>query len=562
VSYYNKKMLGNILVDIGRITKEQLDYALDLQKKRVHKLEKVLVDEGIISETEIIEILESQFGISYVTLEKYYIDPRIVKLVPEALARRYCIIPFQKKNGILGLAMSDPMDVFAIDEVKLVTQMDVQPAIASEEDIRSAIEVYYGKKSAERAVADFVKEHRSEGHIVPENEFLERVSDAPVVRLVNSIIEQAVANRASDIHIEPGSKRLRVRFRIDGQLQEIMNVPMQTHGPVVARVKIMSELNIAERRLPQDGRVELEAGGRSLDLRVSVLPTAYGEKVAMRVLDRGSFLMSQKQLGLSEGNEVLFNRLIRVPHGIILVTGPTGSGKTTTLYAALRELNDVTVNIMTLEDPIEYRLEGINQMQINPKAGFTFASGLRSVLRQDPNIIMVGEIRDEETANLAVRAAITGHLVLSTLHTNDAASSGVRLVDMGVEPYLVASSLRGIISQRLVRKICPECKVSYKAREEELGILGLPSGSDIELFRGKGCSNCHNTGYRGRTAVHEIMVVTDKHRELIGRKASSDKLDKISRQAGMSSLSDSCIGLVKKGVTTVAEMAKVIYLHE
>lgn len=561
ILFTDKKMLGNILMDIGRITKEQLEYALDLQKKRGDKLCNILVDEGIISQTEIIEILGYQLGIPHVMLDKYYIDQEIVRLVPEALAKKYSVIPFQNKNSILFLAMSDPMNIFAVDEVKLVTGMEVQTAIASEEDIRFAIEVYYGKRTAEKAVEDFAKEHGAEYPIALERALMEQVNKAPVVRLVNSIIEQAVVNRASDIHIEPGS-RLRVRFRIDGQLQEIMSVPMQTHGPVVARIKIMSELNIAERRIPQDGRVEMEAGGKSLDLRVSVFPTAYGEKVVIRVLDRGSFLLSQKQLGLSEENEALFDRLMRIPHGIILVTGPTGSGKTTTLYAALRELNDVAANIITLEDPIEYRLEGINQMQVNPKAGLTFASGLRSVLRQDPNIIMVGEIRDEETANLAVRAAITGHLVLSTLHTNDAASSVIRLVDMGVEPYLVASSIRGIISQRLIRKICPECKVRYKATGEELKVLGLPPGNNVDLFRGKGCGSCHKTGYRGRTAVHEIMMVTDKHRELIGRKVSSDKLERVSREAGMISLKDSCTKLVKRGVTTVPEMAKVIYLHE
>ncbi|HZX47206.1 MAG TPA: ATPase, T2SS/T4P/T4SS family [Clostridia bacterium] len=560
--YSNSKKLGSILVGIGRITKEQLDYALVLQKKRGHKLGKILVDEGIISETVLIETLGHQLGIPHVLLEKHYIDPGIVKLVPEALARKYCLIPFQEKHNALVLAMSDPMNIFAIDEVKLVTGMEVLPAIASEEKIRTAIEMYYGKGIAEKAVEDFTKEYRIDNPVVLERDLMGQVNNAPVVRLVNSIIEQAVANRASDIHIEPGSKRLGIRLRIDGQLREIMDLPLQAHGPVVARVKIISELNIAERRIPQDGRVEMEAGGRTLDLRVSIIPTVHGEKVVIRLLDRASFLMSRKQLGLSEENEALFNRLLGVPNGIILVTGPTGSGKTTTLYAALRVLNDVSVNIITLEDPVEYRLEGINQVQVNPKAGLTFANGLRSILRQDPNIIMVGEIRDEETAKLAVRAAITGHLVLSTLHTNDAAGSVVRLVDMGVEPYLVASSVRGVISQRLVRKICPECKIGYKASEGELRILDLTPGTDIKLFRGKGCSSCYKTGYRGRTAVHEIMVVTRKHRDLIGRRLSSDKLERVSREAGMSSLKDNCALLVQRGVTTIEEMAKVIYLFE
>jgi len=556
------KGLVDILVGMGRITREQLNYAIELQKKRGDKLDRILVDEGIISKTDMMEIIGQQLGMPHIELNKNLVDPEIIKLVPEALAKKYMVFPVKLQNDVLLLAMSDPLDIFAVDEVKLAAGKEVQPAIASEEEIRLALETHYGKRSAEKAAEDFAREYRIDGPTVPERELMEQVSNAPVVRLVNSIIEQATVSRASDIHIEPGGSRMRVRFRIDGRLQEIMSLPMQTHGPTVARIKIMSSLNIAERRIPQDGRVELETGGKSLDLRVSVLPTAYGEKVVIRVLDRSSFLLSQKQLGLIEENEVLFNRLMKVPHGIILVTGPTGSGKTTTLYAALRELNDVSVNIITLEDPIEYRLEGVNQMQVNPKAGLTFAGGLRSVLRQDPNIIMVGEIRDEETAALAVRAAITGHLVLSTLHTNDAASSVLRLLDMGVEPYLVASSLRGIISQRLVRKICTDCKTGYNAAKEELRVLGLPSDSSVRLFRGKGCSSCHGTGYRGRTAVHEIMVITEKHRELISRRASSDKLDRVSRDAGMMTLRENCARLVMKGITTVEEMAGAVYLNE
>jgi len=559
----NRKRLGSILLDIGRINQEQLEYALELQKERGDRLGKILVDEGIISEAEVIEILAYQLDIPHVLLDRYNIDPGIVSIVPEALARKYNIIPYQRHNDVLGLAMGDPMNVFAIDEVKLVTGMEIQPAIAAGGDICSAIEMYYGKQTAEKAVEDFTKEHKVQYPVGMERELREQIDNAPVVRLVNSIIEQAVVNRASDIHIEPGSSKLKVRFRIDGELQEMMSFSMKTHGSVVARVKIMSQLNIAERRIPQDGRVELKAGGKNLDLRVSVLPTVYGEKTAIRILDRGSFLMSWKQLGLNQEDASKFDRLIRFPHGIILVTGPTGSGKTTTLYAALRKLNNTAVNIITLEDPVEYRMEGINQMQINPKAGLTFAKGLRSVLRQDPNIIMVGEIRDEETANLAVRAAITGHLVLSTLHTNDAASSVIRLIDMGVEPYLVASSVRGVISQRLVRKICPDCKTGYKATQEELGILGYPQESEIvEIYKGQGCSSCHRTGYRGRTAVNEIMTVNEKHRELISQRAPSGKLDKVSRKAGMTGLRDNCARLVIKGITSIEEMTGAVYTQE
>ncbi|MBA1336986.1 MAG: Type IV fimbrial assembly, ATPase PilB [Firmicutes bacterium] len=558
----NRKKLGDILVDAGKISKEQLEYSLDLQKKRGDKLGKILVDEGMLSEDEIIEVLEYQLGIPHAMLEKYYIDPEIARLIPESLARRYNAIPIKKYNGILTVAMSDPMNIFAIDELKLATGMNIQPAIASEDDIRSAIEFYYGKQTAEKAVEDFKKEFKIDSSIELDKELLDQVNNAPVVRLVNSIIEQAVVSRASDVHIEPGENSLRIRFRIDGELHEMMTTPMNTHGAVVARIKIMSNLNIAERRLPQDGRVEMDVAGKNLDLRISILPTVFGEKVVIRLLDRGSFLMTKKQLGFTEGNISLYDKLIKVPYGIILVTGPTGSGKTTTLYTALRELNDTTVNIITLEDPVEYRLEGINQVQVNPKAGLTFAGGLRSILRQDPNIIMVGEIRDEETANLAVRAAITGHLVLSTMHTNDASSSVVRLIDMGVEPYLVASSVMGVISQRLVRKICPECRKGYKPGADELKLVGLEEEDGLVLYKGQGCSGCNGTGYRGRTAVHEIMTITGKHRDLINRRVSSDKLARLSEDLGMKTLRDNCIELVKMGITTVEEMMKVVYLQE
>lgn len=558
----NRRKLGDILVDAGKITQEQLEYSLELQKKRGDKLGKILVDEGIITEDEIIQVLEYQLGIPHVILEKYYIDPEVAKIIPESLARRYNVIPIKKYKDMLTVAMSDPMNIFAIDEIKMATGLDIQPAIASEEDIRSAIEYYYGKQTAEKAIEDFKKEYRIENNIELDRELLDQVNNAPVVRLVNSIIEQAVVNRASDIHIEPGDKKLRIRFRIDGELQEVMSTPMHTHGAVVARIKIMSNLNIAERRLPQDGRVEMDVAGKNLDLRISVLPTVYGEKVVIRLLDRGNFLMNKKQLGFTEDNIDKYNALIKAPYGIILVTGPTGSGKTTTLYTALRELNDASVNIITLEDPVEYRLEGINQVQINSKAGLTFANGLRSILRQDPNIIMVGEIRDEETANLAVRAAITGHLVLSTMHTNDAASSVVRLVDMGVEPYLVASSVMGVISQRLVRKVCLDCKEEYRASEEELRILGIEPGENIIIYKGKGCNSCNGTGYKGRTAIHEIMMVTRKHRNLINERVSSDKLAQLSVDLGMKTLRDNCIELVLKGITTVEEMVKVVYIQD
>lgn len=558
----NRKSLGDILVESGKITKKQLEYAIDLQKKRGNKLGKILVEEGIVSEDDIIEILEYQLDIPHVKFDKYFIDSKVVGILPETIARKYNIIPIKKTGMLLTVAMSDPLNIFAIDEIKLVSGMDVQPAIASESDIKTAIEYYYGKQTAEKAIEDFKKEYDIEDNIALDKELIEQVNNAPVVRFVNSIIEQAVATRASDIHIEPGERKLRIRFRIDGELSEIMSTSIQTHGAVVARIKIMSNLNIAERRLPQDGRVELEVAGKNLDLRISIIPTVYGEKVVIRILDRENFLMTKKQLGFNEKNIEKYEKLLKAPCGIILVAGPTGSGKTTTLYAALREINRPEINIITLEDPVEYRLDGINQIQVNPKIGLNFANGLRAILRQDPNVIMIGEIRDEETANLAVRAAITGHLVLSTLHTNDATSSVIRLLDMGIESYLVASAIVGVIAQRLVRKICPECRSAYKASTQELKILGLTPESELVLYRGKGCSTCNGTGYRGRTAVNEIMVVTRKLRELIAQKATTDRLQELSKQQGMKTLRENCAEMVIDGITTVEEMLKAVYVQE
>lgn len=557
-----RKKLGDILVEANKIREDQLKYALKLQNKKGDRLGKILVDEGIISEKEILEVLEFQLGIPHVDLKQFYIEPKVLKTVPESLARKHNIIPINLHNNILTVAMNDPLNIFIIDEIKLVSGKEIQPAIALEEDIRTTIEYYYGKQTVEKAVEDFTKEYSHENSLEIEKELMNQVNNAPIVRLVNSIIEQAVAKKASDIHLEPGDKQLRIRFRIDGQLQEVMQTSIQTHGAVVARLKIMSNLNIAERRLPQDGRVEMEMGGKNLDLRISILPTVYGEKVVIRILDREGFLISRKNLGFTPNNARKFEQLLKYPFGIILVTGPTGSGKTTTLYSALRELNSPTTNIITLEDPVEYRLDGINQVQVNPKIGLTFAGGLRSILRQDPNIIMVGEIRDEETAKLAVRAAITGHLVLSTLHTNDAASSIVRLIDMGVEPYLVASALVGVISQRLIRKICPDCKRTYKASGEELKLLGMDEKQDVLLYRGEGCSNCFGIGYKGRTAIHEILVVNNQLRKLISQKISSERLAELSVNLGMETMYANCVQLVLQGTTTIEEMVKVVYVQE
>ncbi|KPU28063.1 type II secretion system protein E [Caloranaerobacter sp. TR13] len=556
----SKIRLGELLISAKKITEEQLKSALEEQKKTGKKLGELLVEKGYIKEEEIIEVLEYQLGIPHMDLDKYFIDPEIPKIIPEKLARRHTLIPIRKEGNKLIVAMADPLNIFAIDDIKIATGLDIEPVISTRKNILNAIEQYYGKEIAEKAVEDFKKQYNVDDINGIDEEIITQINNAPVVRLINSIIKQAVNSRASDIHIEPFENRLRIRFRIDGQLQEIMTPSISTHSAIVTRIKIMGKMNIAEKRIPQDGRVEINIDGREIDLRISTMPTVYGEKVVIRLLDRGSFLLSKEQLGFIKDNLLRFNKIIKNPNGIILITGPTGSGKTTTLYALLRELNSMDKNIITLEDPVEYKLDGINQVQINNKAGLTFATGLRSILRQDPDIIMVGEIRDEETARLAVRAAITGHLVISTMHTNDASSTVARLIDMGIESYLISSSLVGVISQRLVRKICDNCKISYIPDKIEIKSLNIDENT--KLFRGKGCSQCYNTGYKGRTAIHEIMIIDKEMRKLIDENASNDILKLNSSKNGMITLRENCRSLVIEGITTFEELMRVTYTIE
>jgi len=554
-----KKKLGELLVEVGLITEEQLKHAIEIQNKTGEKLGKVLIKLGYVTENQILEALEFQLGIPHVDLQKYYIDPEVAKLIPEAVAKRYTIIPIKKDEDGILVAMADPLNIFAIDDVKILTKQNVKPLIASESSILKAIDRIYGREQAEKAVQDFKKEFQSEPANELPNEILEEVQNAPAVRFVNSIIEQAIKNRASDIHIEPTEKDLRIRFRIDGQLTEAMRTIKSTHAPVVTRVKIMANMNIAERRLPQDGRFEFVSNEKNIDVRVSSLPTVFGEKLVLRLLDKENFVMTKEQLGFDEKDVALFDKLIKRPHGIVLLTGPTGSGKTTTLYAMLKELNKPNINIITVEDPVEYSIEGINQVQVNEKVGLTFATALRSILRQDPDVVMIGEIRDTETAEIAIRSAITGHLVLSTLHTNDAAGAVTRLIDMGIEPYLVSSAVVGVIAQRLARKICDNCKISYKASESEKKILGLEEKEDITLYRGKGCPVCNKTGYRGRIPIYEIMTITSDIRELINSKASSDVIKEQAVKNGMKTLRESAKKLALEGKTTIDEMLRLTY---
>lgn len=552
----NRKKLGELLIEEGVITREQLENLLVLQKNSGKKLGEIIVSENIVDEQQIVDVLEFQLRIPKIDFDAIAIDADVPKLISENIARKHILIPVQREGDSLTVAMADPLDLFAIDDVKVSTALEIKPAIALKSSILTAIEKYYGKESAEKAVEDFKKQYNFDQITESEND-LSDINNAPVVRLVNSVIQHAMKVKASDIHIEPLENSLRIRFRIDGDLQEIMKSSKTAHNAVVTRIKIIGRMDIAEKRVPQDGRVEMTVDGNDIDLRLSVLPTVYGEKVVIRLLGRNDMMLSKSQLGFNTDNIDLFERIIKSPNGIILVTGPTGSGKTTTLYAVLRELNKIHRNIITVEDPVEYRLEGINQVQVNVKAGLTFASGLRSILRQDPDVIMIGEIRDVETAQIAVRAAITGHLVLSTIHTNDSASTISRLVDMGIEPYLVSSSVVGIVSQRLVRKICNNCKKSYKPDLTELSLLKLRDSQ--QLHKGAGCSACNGTGYKGRTAIHEIMPVGRDIRELIDRRATIDQLRHMETKTGTMTLRESCTRLVLSGVTTVEELVRMTY---
>lgn len=559
-----RKRLGELLVEKGIITREQLKEALALQKSTGKKLGEVLISQNLISEAQMAEVLQEQLGIPFVDLNKVTLEPKLAEYIPFMLAKRHTLIPIKEENGKLYIAMEDPLNFAAVDDVKRVSKMDVVPLISFGEAIKNAINRLYGMEYAEKAVQDYTREAKL-GQLpqdVQNGSFDEDVSNAPVVRLVNSIIQQAVNMGASDIHIEPTENESRVRFRIDGMLQKIFNIPVYMHSALITRIKIMGNMDIAEKRLPQDGRVGMNISGKDIDLRISTIPTIYGEKAVIRILDQSNFLLSKEKLGFTEENLEKFNELLKNTHGIILVTGPTGSGKSTTLYAMLNELNRESVNIITIEDPVEYRMEGINQIQVNPKAGLTFAAGLRAIVRQDPDIIMVGEIRDSETAEIAIRSAITGHLVLSTLHTNDAVSAISRLIDMGIEPYLISASLVGVISQRLLRKVCSNCRVPYEIEPHHLAVPGFEELAGVTLYRGKGCSACNYTGYKGRVPVHEILVVSRQHRQLIAQKAPIDEIKDLSIKMGMSTLKEECIKLVRRGVTTIDEVIRVSYSQD
>ncbi len=559
-----RKRLGDLLLEVGMITKEQLNTAIDLQKKTNEKLGNALIKLGYVSEDDIIQVLEFQLGIPHVKLERYNIDKAAYLTIPEAIARRYVLIPIKKDNGIITVAMSDPLNVFAIDDLKIYSGLEIQPVIASHDDIIKAVDRYYSAQKAIKAVEEFKKEQVSTLKINSEplnEESIDEINNAPAVKLINSIFEQAIRNKSSDIHIEPFETYIKIRFRTDGQLAEIMRPEIDIMPAIAARIKIISGMNLAEKRLPQDGRISIEIDGKEYDLRVSILPTIFGEKIVIRVADSNAFILTRDKLGFNKYEEEQFKKMLLNPHGIILVTGPTGSGKSTTLYSAISEINNPYLNIITVEDPVECIVEGVNQVQVNSKIGMTFAASLRSILRQDPDVIMIGEIRDRETAEIAVRAAITGHLVLSTLHTNDAPSSILRLIDMGVEPYMVSSAVVGVIAQRLVRRICSNCKTEYYASDEEMKLLGISKDRPL-LYKGRGCPMCNNTGYKGRQGVYEVITISRKHKEMINERCTEEQLRDYSAQNGMISLKENVAQKVLSGITTTDELIKIAYSND
>lgn len=563
---FAKRRLGDILLEAGLITSRQLEESLAAQRASGKKLGEVLVEKGYVTRKNIIEVLEFQLGIPYINLAAYHVEPAVVRMIPENMARKHEIVPIKADNSTITVAASDPLNAIAFDDVRIYTGLDVQPVMAEAEHIMSLISRNFSSQKAMEAVEEFSRVNslfvRSQIAASVDSDLTQDINESPAVRLINILIEQAFQSGASDIHIEPQSRNVRIRFRVDGQLQDIMKSDIDILPAIVSRIKVIAGMNIAEKRLPQDGRITYKLGFNDIDMRISILPSVFGEKVVIRLISKDTFNIPKEKLGFLHENIAAFDSILKNPHGIILVTGPTGSGKTTTLYAAIKDLNQPDLNIVTVEDPVESIIEGITQVQVNPKAGLAFANSLRSILRQDPDIILVGEIRDSETAEIAVRAAITGHLVLSTLHTNDAASCVARLVDMGIQPFLVSTSLVGVVSQRLVRRICNNCKMEYVPSEEDIRLFDADTNQKTVFYRGKGCEICKGTGYKGRIAVHEVMKIGTELRQAIYRGESSDKIKEIAVRNGMITLRENCKRLVLGGITTFEEMIKVAYVQE
>jgi type IV pilus assembly protein PilB len=553
------KSLGDLLVEEGLLSRDQLAQAEDEQQRVGKSLGRVLVDMGLVKEADLVSALARQVGLEFVDLSEHQIDPAAASLLPEQVSRRYRALPIGFDGTRLIVAMSDPANVFAMDDIRTITGMEIKPVVATATDVEAAVRRY---GQFDQSVEDISAQAAAATDEAQELESMPAaVEEAPIVKLVNLLITQAVGDRASDIHIEPMEKDIRIRYRIDGVLHEVMRSPKNIQNGLVSRLKVMADINIAERRVPQDGRVGLVVGGRAVDLRLATLPTVYGEKVVIRILDKTSVLLKLEDLGFSDFAFDRFEKAFRKPYGTVLVAGPTGSGKSTTLYATLNIINTQDRNIITVEDPVEYRLPGVNQIQVNPKAGLMFATALRSILRADPDVILIGEIRDAETALIGVEAALTGHLVLSTLHTNDAAATISRLVEMGIEPYLIASALDCSLAQRLARRLCGHCREAYEPTEVELREAGFPEAlaEQVEtLYRPGGCSRCGKTGYRGRLGLYEVMPMTEEIERLTVERKSSDDIRRLAIEQGMVTLRQDGLEKVVAGQTSLEEIFRVV----
>ncbi|WP_029324009.1 GspE/PulE family protein [Butyrivibrio sp. AE3004] len=565
-----KKRIGDLLIERGLINEKELQFALDMQKQTHEKLGEVLINNKIVTPENMAQTLAVQLEVDYIDLGKVSIPQEMAKLVQRNTAKQNHLVPVQKQGDTLYVAMDDPLNYYALDEVRKAANLKIVPLIATHVAVERAINTLYGNENAKKAIADYKRELGSHGteaeqslsnfdFVITSNSISGDSEGAPTIRLVNSIIERAVSEHASDIHFEPREHDMDVRMRIDGVLRDILKVPKDVTAAVIARVKTMSGMDVAEKRIPQDGRFAVSVLGTSIDMRVSTLPIAWGEKIVCRLLDKSNTNIDKEMLGLNPDDMAKYEKLIHYKNGVMLLVGPTGSGKTTTMYAMLNELNTRDVNLVTLEDPIEYNLDGLNQVQVNPKTNMTFANGLRAILRQDPDIVSVGEIRDGETAEICLRAALTGRFVMSTIHTNDAVGAIDRLEDIGVEPYLISATLRGVISQRLVRRVCPYCAEEYEPQRDELEKLGIKIEPGTKFKFGKGCQHCFNTGYSGRIGIFEIMMVTPEVRDLIYKRAGRTEIEKALKKEGTGfvSLKEAGIRLILDGITTTYEVMRV-----
>ncbi|MFC1821193.1 ATPase, T2SS/T4P/T4SS family [Thermodesulfobacteriota bacterium] len=563
-----RRKLGELLVETGLLPASKLTDALKAQQETGKRLGQVLVDMSLISEEEMAFALAMQLRIPYIDLSDYQIESMIVESIPQEVSRKFLCIPIALKDNILDVAMADPLDLNMIKDLQFITGYSIQPAISTSSQIMESLQKHYHpEKTIDQVAKDFdgeeIMEFLPEREVREEEEEVETLQDSPFIKMVDLIIKNAIKRGASDVHIEAQESQVRVRNRIDGVLQDSIKLPKWTQPIIISRIKVLGGMDISEKRLPQDGRIKVRSKNVSVDLRVSTLPTYYGEKAVIRILNKLESYLSIEELGFSDKSMTTIKKFIQEPQGMVLITGPTGSGKTSTLYAAMREIKSEEVNIVTVEDPVEYELAGINQVQINEKVGLTFPFILRSILRQDPNVIMIGEIRDEETAEIALQSSLTGHFVLSTLHTNDAPSAMTRLLDIGMQPYMIASSIVGVIAQRLVRRICPDCKDEYMPQRDQLARLSLDKKDlPFKFYRGAGCPSCGNTGYKGRTVIEEVMVIGRKMRELVQAGATADLIREAAMATGMTTLGVSGLQKIEEGITTIDEVLKAVQQKE